>query len=465
MSKTLVFFPRAKPLINISKCFDFPSLLSEENTISMCTSEVLKWMPSIHTKSYESTWTTSDESKFFDILYLLSFLRGKNRALRHFVRLRMFGQEIFRLGNATKILKHFVSRSRILIFLPRLYFGRYNPQECLDLLRKHGIVKSNDISFFCELLASSEVAKVVAITTLKDPQIYDLVSAANSLNLPTHLILDSWDNIGCSAAIPEITGDLILWSQQQLDEVKIYYPELAEKSQVLGTPRRLVSASVQEERKWHRDASVATNKSKFITILMVQAYFFDDTSAKLKNLEKILLEIIESHEFDFLIKVRAYPLKAPSHRFKFSVQEFIESRSNHRVQFFLSENAELRDDLVLSDIVISEISTGGLEAGLADIPTLFVYSNHSYLYMNGKKILDFKFAHDLVGKTPIFETQDLTGIRNTILAYISEIINKRNIHSQPLERVEQQSNWDYFASPFKEERFRMLLGERPKNFG
>lgn len=460
MPKTLVFFPRAKPMINISKYFDFSSLLTEEYVISMCTSEVLKWMPTNHVETYESTWTTNDDSKFFDVLYLLSFLRGKNRALRHFVRLRMLGQEKLRISNVAKILKHFMPRSKVLIFIPRLYFGGYNSHKCLEFLRKQGIVKSNDFGFFSEFLARNEVGKVVAVTTLKDPQIYDLVSAASSLNIPTHLILDSWDNIGCSASIPEITGNLVLWSMQQLYEVKLYYPELVEKSKVLGTPRRLLSALVQKERQWRRDAASHSNKRNSVTILIVQAYYFDDTSAKLQNLEKILLKIIASYELDFLIKIRAYPLKAPSHGFKSGVQEFIESRKNHRLRFSLSENAELRDDLVQADIVISEISTGGLEAGLAQIPTIFVYSNHDYLYMNGRKILDFKFAHDLVGRAPIFETQDLKGIENTMLAYIEEIIDSRNIHSQQLERGKQESNWDYFASPFDQESFSALLGVR-----
>jgi len=406
---------------------------------------------------YESSWTVLDESRFFDILYLLSSLKGKNRALRHFARLRLLGQDVLSFRNAKKILRNLLSKSSILIFFPALNSRRDSPQRCLEFLRKKGVVKSNDFDFFRKFLILNEVDKVVVITTLKDAQTYDLVSAANHLSISSNLILDSWDNIGCSAAIPEISGELILWSKQQSDEVKIYYPELAGKCRIMGTPRRLTTTSVQEERILHQRASSTLKKNKPFAILILQGYFFDDTLTTLKNIEKILIEIKEKSDFEFSINVRCYPLKAPSNRFKLDMHEFVESRRNSRVKFSLSGDVELRDDLIQSDIVISEISTGGLEACLAGIPTLFVFSSHNFLYMNGRKILDFKYAHDLIGKAHVVNAHDLERIKNTILAYISQISDRQYTNAQELEQTKQSDNWDYFASSFDEESFRILL--------
>ena len=458
MSKTLVFFPKEKPMINLIRYTKLNFADSSKQVIFLSSFLNSKQVIDKGAHFYSSNWTSEEETFFFDLLYLFALKSRHNWALRHLVRPRFLGRDALSWRTLRTILRHCVAKRKVLRMAFLLIRYLEKPHECLRVLRQKGVIKANDATFFCEFLKSERVDSVVIASTLKDSQSYDLVDAANTLGIRVSILVDSWDNIGTSPCIPDFSGNLYLWSEQQLEEVKLYYPHATARSLILGTPRRAVAESVKRDREQLHKEIKQENGIMLVKILFIQAYFFDDTSLTFKFLEKVLLDLSKKFNIRFLITVREYPFKAPSQNFRENLAGYFEDRDNsdQNCRYIRSGNGELRDDLLAANFVISEISTGGLESYLADVPTLFIYSNHKRLYMNGAKVLNFKFASDLMDVIPAIERGHLESLEREILKFL-QLLGVHGWRPQVKEFTAKRYR-EYFAADYRIEEFFSLFG-------
>jgi len=458
MTKTLIFFPREKPLLNFQRYLNLDELVRKRNILVLCNSRISAESKRNYMSSYSSNWTNQEETLLFDILYLLSSIRPANKALRHFTRVRLVGPEVTSLRNLKALVAHFLAKVWELRILPRLIPFRKDPQKSLKVMRSKGLIGSGDTEALMRFLRINKINKVIIATTLKDSQTYDMLEATSIAGIPVSIMIDSWDNIGCAAVLPKVSGNIYLWSQQQIEEICLYYPDQLEKCIILGSPRSYFAKSIREERE-RNSLIVSKKKSKNILhILYIQAYFYDDTISTLVNLGRIMQEVSKHFDTEIDVCIRRYPLIAPSHTFDSELEVFLQTLNlqDARVCFRISSNSELKDDLISANKVVSEISTGGLESLLADIPTTFVFSKHRIRYINGDKILDFKFAADLFEVATVVEGKNFESLRTIMWNFVSE-------HFTMKARLREKENQltrrpkEYLASEFKPDLFESIF--------
>lgn len=423
MKNVLVFFPREKPMFNLNKGVDL-AVLGEQlgvNIVYLSNKRTdLFNIPMDKLEHFESSWSKRDETIFFDSLYIASWVRNKNPALRHLLRVRILGNEPMKVRYLAKVFRNLFYKLRTIKFFSQIRAIKEPPEVLLENLRRKGIVSSNDRAMFEDILLKSMVDSVIICSTLKDATTYDLLSAAKKLSIPTSILVDSWDNIGTAPAIPDISRCLLLWSNQQLDEINMYFPEFANRAQIIGSTKRndIVKAKKAYMLQSKMKIEKASQRSKF-NILYIQAYFHDDSRQTLVNLRDIFKNLIKELNIDIKVTIRRYPFPSPSNKSFFNIKEdvFSEMRDT-TLEFCESKEGDILQDILCADLVLSEISSGGLEAIFAEKPIIFIFSNHTEAYLTGKKILDFKFASDLLSNYEIVLNTDKLILKRTLERYL-----------------------------------------------
>ena len=463
MKNVLVFFPREKPMLNLSKGVDLAGLgkLLGVNIAYLSNKRTdLFNIPMDKLEHFESSWSKRDETIFFDSLYIASWLRNKNPALRHLLRVRILGNEPMKVRYLAKIFRNLFYRLRAIKLFSQMRVFKEPPEVLLENLRRKGIVSSNDRAIFEDILLKSMVDSVIICSTLKDATTYDLLSAAKKLSIPTSILVDSWDNIGTAPAIPDISRCLLLWSNQQLDEINIYFPEFANRAQIIGSTKR--SDIIRAKKAYILQSKIKKGKtlqqSKF-NVLYIQAYFNDDTIHTLVNLRDVFKNLIEECSIDIRVTVRRYPFPSPSNKSLFNIRDNVFSEMRHTaLEFCESKEENILHDILHADLVLSEISSGGLEAIFAEKPIIFIFSNHKEAFLTGKKILDFKFASDLLSHYKIVLNTDKMMLKRTLERYLPPRMDSSTllINEVPVDKSKPRGD-SYFGEDFNLEKLKEAL--------
>jgi hypothetical protein len=334
-----------------------------------------------------SSWTPSDQSAFYKTMLFFRTISHKSFRSHsiQWLRFAIFGNEIHRLN-----LKLALSQSYLILRFIIKYLKQ--PLRTIFTIMREGSLPSDKIRLpafdemqICNLLESEKPDCVVIQSTLSDLTLYNILYLLQSFACPSLVIVDSWDNIGTRPMIPNETNKYLVHSQQQiLVANKVYGLEPA-KMTLFGTPR------IPQIRE-----VLSVKRKSVIRIGYLQGLPADDLELNLKNLTQSMQAFLQSQELysEFTILIRPYPIKTD--KVLASVLS-ISNQFGNRVAIQSLEHS-LEDLFECVDFIVSEVTTAGIEAACAGLPTIFIASNSHNLYMNGETLLKSFHSIDLEPK-------------------------------------------------------------------
>jgi len=409
MNNILVYFGHEKPLSNLMTYNAFNELIPI-NTLKLLNNMDSNRYKSITNKiDFQSSWSSIDKKIFYDHLLVKNFLNTRNKPLNIFLINQLFGP--------FKLLKpsfFFTSFQFFFHFIKQINFRSIyksysgNSDVLLHELRKNGKIKSDDSEFFSKILDLHHVSKVLIISTLSDPSVFDLIKVCESLGISSILVPDCWDNISTSYGIPENFTKILLWSEQQKRDMVEFYPSTSSKIEIIGSYRLNLKQSISDYNHWFK-----SSKLREFTILYLEGYFLENRMNSINSLITAINSVSQFKQIQIRIIFRPYPLK------KQTLGKLGENTSlnfdNHIKQenifFQVSSNAHLYQDVKNADLIISELSTAGLEAAFRGIPVLFIFSSKSPKRLDSKRSLKFTYAKDLYRFFQVINLEDSDAIK------------------------------------------------------
>jgi len=389
MKSNLVYFGHEKIIYNLNS-YQMLEKLFNDKFIMLIPSRFNKELFSSQNTIISSIlWEPQEERLFWNYLLWANFLTKRNTTLNMFLRVNCFGTS--KIYNAKSVISALKNAFRMLttinwFILRKIY--RYNSSEILGFLRTNKIIKSNCVSLFKDVIRLNTISKVFIISTFNDPSIFDLVEACDSLGIPVIVLPESWDNISTSIAIPHKINGLYVWSDQQTREVREFYPELVQKTHVIGS-YRITNAINANKLMINNNLS-----KKSIKILYLEGYYLEDI---INVMNKVLTALTQNEQFKFFnieIIYRNYPLKKQTDS-NFIRNDLSKLKLPQNISVKNSRKNRLWEDLEDTDLVISESTTAGLEAAFQLKPVIFIYSKKSRKYIDTKKSYKFSYASDL----------------------------------------------------------------------
>ena len=369
--------------------FDLPSLESkyEMSYFVIGSTERLRQYANLIPPKFQevpTSWSPNDQSIFNKTALLFrTFASRKFRSRSsHWARYSMFGNQRQEL-RLKLFLRNIIGVSVFII----KYLNR--PFSVIFSSAREGTISSDLISFpesdknLIRNLLSSEAPDLVVIqSTLSELPLYNIVSSLNRMSCPSLLIVDSWDNIGTRPLIPRDVNKYLVQSPQQAFLATTLYKLNPEQVRLFGTPRIPRIYDVP-----------AIQGGSVLRIGYLQGLPADDLELNIKNLQDILYKFLKekSHYSDFILVVRNYPIKADK------VKEHVSLISEALGSRVIPQSADetLQDLFNQSHVIISEVTTAGLEAACAGIRTIFIASNSARVYMNGQRLLQSFHSFDL----------------------------------------------------------------------
>lgn len=392
-----------------------------------------------HTISCSISWEPQEERLFWNYLLWANFLTKRNTSLNMFLRVNSFGTSkiyntkslIFALKNAFRMLT-----SINWLVLRKIY--RYDSSDILKFLRTHKIIKSNNVSLFVDVIRLNQISKVFIISTFNDPTIFDLVEACDSLGTPVIVLPESWDNISTSISIPHKITGLYVWSDQQSSEVRDYYPDLVQKTHVIGSYR------ITHAINFRKPVMKNTLSKKSFKILYLEGYYLEDILNVMNKLLAVLTQIEQFRLFDIEIVYRNYPLKKQTDP-NFVRNDLSKLKLPHNISVKNSRNKGLWEDLENTDLVISESTTAGLEAAFHIKPIVFIYSKKSKKYVDTKRSYKFSYASDLKRYFSVIDI-DSKNYEKVLALEMNNLILNSELNDAKVNN--QLVILDYFGKPF-----------------
>jgi len=437
MGKSLVHFGHEKPIINLHSYGMFKSLIPN-NFVVLLPSHLHRYHDSIdNTVFYKESWSNADKTLFYNYLLIKNFITRRNKSLNFYLRVSLFSTDKIRNQKTLFFaIKHFfrtiVKINPILVFKIK----KLNSEKVLEILRERKILKSNNTDCFLTILETNQITKVFIITTFTDPGIFDLIKACNLLGIPSYVLPESWDNISTAIAIPSDLTELLVWSQQQHHEVKRFFEELSSRTKIIGS-YRITKAIANQKIHTSYQAKV---KGEF-KILYVEGYFLEDVNFILNRLIKVLAKIPQLKNTDIKIVYRKYPLEKQTNKFMDPVKLVGDSKLG-KIRFLISENNSLIADLELTDLVISESTTAGLEASFTRKPVIFISSKKSKKFIDTRRSYLFSYSNDLEDFFYVINFEDRNSDKLLTFALMTYIGCDQG--SKDINRL----NLTYFGEPF-----------------
>jgi len=439
MKSNLVYFGHEKIIYNLNS-YQMLEKLFNDKFIMLIPSRFNKELfSSQNTISCSILWEPQEERLFWNYLLWANFLTKRNTSLNMFLRVNFFGTS--KIYNTKSLIIALKNAFRMLTsinwwILRKVY--RYDSSEILGFLRTHKIIKSNCVSFFVDVIRLNQISKVFIISTFNDPSIFDLVEACDSLGIPVIVLPESWDNISTSISIPyKITG-LYVWSDQQSREVREYYPELMQKTHIIGSYR--ITNAINAKKLVMNN----TLSKKSIKILYLEGYYLEDIINVMNKLMVVLTQIEQFKLFDIEIIYRNYPLKKQTD-YNFIRIDLSKLKLPHNISVKYSTKNRLWEDLENTDLVISESTTAGLEAAFQLKPIIFIYSKRSKKYVDTKRSYKFSYASDLKKYFSVIDIDSKTSEKVLALEINNLILNSELNDAKMNNRL---VILDYFGKPF-----------------
>lgn len=326
----------------------------------------------------DSNWRL--ESKFavqFLVHLRLLFLRDKMRS-----HLKIVGRYVV-MGNSRNPIRSTLRLVRGLLSSVRTILKDKNLRRFLIALLAapldslHKVYASPDFETFLSLLNSENPDLVVAQTTLNDLSIFGLFEAARVAGVRSLLIIDSWDNLGTKPLLPIGPSKVAVWSKQTAKHALDFHGIPAKKIAILGTPRS-------------RTQAFPSTKPISLPLNLRVAYLegsSEDLEMNVSCIKYCFNSIKEDRNVPFS-KVELVIKPYPFHK-KYRQYDVFEFNSDSFMQIRVHEDPSSPIDWFLKDfdLVISETTTAGIQSASWRIPTLFVASNSSKVYLNGERAL------------------------------------------------------------------------------
>jgi hypothetical protein len=389
---------------------------------------------------YQTLWSMTDIERVSNILMMRAVFLRFNRALNLIARIKILGNE--RNIISTKSFKRLVSfiKYNSIFSLIKIYWLRNkSPEYLVNKFRP----RVSDIDAIYGILSRQNFQKLIVISTFKNPIIYDFLNAAELINKRVEIIVDSWDNIGTSFAIPETISKLWVWSQQQFEEVNLFFNNLSSKTEIIGNFRidKALNFQKVERGKLSGGGRLLVGQ---LNITYLQAYYYDNTISHLTLISEEILKLIVGHDKITKINliIRPYPHKSHGSK-RVNIDKIVSELKNnyqaHNLNIEVSKEIDLFDDLINTDLVFSEITSAGLESLFSGKPTVFLYGSSKLLYPNGTNLLIFKFVQDLLDFNLLYP-----GNRTSIRSRLSDFIFLKNQYM-----YYDESRHRYFGEKFQ----------------
>jgi len=439
MKSNLVYFGHEKIIYNLNSYQMLEKLFNNKFIILIPSRFEKGSFSSENIISSPISWEPRDEKLFWNYLLWANFFTKKNTTLNMFLRVNFLGTS--KIYNTKSLLIALKNVFRMLTsinwpILRKIY--RWNSSEILRSLRTHKIIKSNCVSFFLEVIRLNQIKKVFIISTFNDPSIFDLVEACDSLDIPVIVLPESWDNISTSISIPHKLTGLYVWSDQQYKEVAQYYPELLQKTHIIGSYR--ITRAINY-RKPELNNSLSKKSFK---ILYLEGYYLEDITNVMNKLLVVLEQIKQISLFDIEIIYRSYPLKKQTDPY-FVRNDLSKLKLPNNISIKRSSETNLWEDVENVDLIISESTTAGLEAAFQLKPILFIYSKKSKKFVDTKRSYKFSYASDLKKYFKLIDIDSITS-QNILSTEINNLIFNSEINDT--KNNDRLVTLDYFGKPF-----------------
>lgn len=360
-----------------------------------------------------STWSSDAQTTFYRLSLFLRviFWKETRSNFAQWLRYSIIGNQ--RGGAKTKsllaIIFHMVEFA--VRDISRFSFFLYS-------LAKYGSVPSNSIRFpgvdrelLQEFLNKADPDIVLIQSTLNDLSLANLLLLLAENGIPSLVLVDSWDNIGSKPVIPKDIRNLLVLSPQQRKIAMEVYGLDNSQVEVFGTPRISHISKVRKLRD-----------TRSLRIGYLQAMPADDLQRNLEVLLSLSNQLISKTALydNFEIEIRTYPLK--SERKQRMLEESFHEMYGDKIK--VQHPLETMEELFRNvDVVVSEITTAGIEAACKGIPTIFIASDSNQIYMNGRRALSTLHACELEERgfgviTGTNKQSDFSLLQETLNSYV-----------------------------------------------
>lgn len=449
MGKVLCFIGTEKSLSNIFKYNFFEKLFNDEIVIATTSKIAEQYKSNIKLISYSSNWSPVDIDTFNLHLLFRNFFTRRNKALNYELRNRVFGPyKIRSLKLALYALKYFkisILRIRWTFLFNNLFKSSH---QILLGLRMLGKINQGDYSSLHRILTENKITTAIAITPFRDPKIYDLAQACYDSNTTLHILTECWDNVSSGYGLPDHISKLHLWSKQQLQDISKFYPKYNNKSEIIGSYRRTYSQDFRSSTRLH--------KNEF-HILYLEGYFYENLNYTINKVLKAVMKsdlVIKNNKINLV--VRKYPLKRQSVNL---VEEnnWLGSIKMDKCTIDVSESklSDLNDEFQNTDLVVSELTTAGLEAKFRGIRTYFVGSHASPRFLDSAAGYNFSFAQ------PIKESKNFfnLSINKDFNRLVGSLANLSVNDLGGYRTLDYLENINFYAEPFDFTKWNSLINE------
>jgi hypothetical protein len=320
-----------------------------------------------------------------------------------------------------------------------------NAETLLSQLRLNERITAEDSQTFIRILEQNSISKVLIISTLSDPSIFDLVRVCHNSGIACFLLPDCWDNISTTYAIPDDFTKIFLWSEQQRKDINQFFPSLREKIEIIGSYR----INLEVSRISYKQRLDSLKQHQF-NILYLEGYFFENRINVINFLVKAIDMVKEFKGVEIKITYRPYPLKKQTIGDSVINKpiNFNAFKANANIRIMSSLNTKLSQDLQSTDLIISELSTAGLEAAFKAIPVIFIASTNSPKRLDSNKSYEFTYAKDLYNYFNVVHLEEDNSIE-VLYQYLQKIfILKKHLDYDPLVVDKIFSDLEYLAKPF-----------------
>jgi hypothetical protein len=263
------------------------------------------------------------------------------------------------------------------------------------------------------------------------------------------VFVECWDNISTGYGVPKGISNLYLWSEQQLRDFYNFNSMSSTKSFVSGG-YRISHAKNYLKIKSKIDKDYQSDTLK---ILYLQGYFYENLNFAIAKIISSIMAVKSKNRVfpNIKIIVRKYPLKRQSIQKEIGLK--YQNLNTNLDQEFLevsnSNNISIDIDLSEADLVISELTTAGLEAAFRKIPVIFVGSNSSIRFLDSMAGYNYSFAKDiplLFNLINLSKETDLELLKKLIYSLIFLNDETYNLKSKLLLN---DSDLELFGKPFE----------------
>lgn len=384
MSNILFFIGKEKTILNIKR-YEYQNILGLNKFINLTTEDIYKLHSDIpNCIQFRSFWTKEEISVFFNHLLFRNFFKFNrgNTPLNMELRVKLLGPyKLKTLDKFSTSIKYLYNSLKLISWLILVKSIKKRPEYLLFELRKKGKLGLGDVEQFKKILMENSVSAVVTFSSLKDPKLFDLSTACKFLKIELHYFPECWDNISTGFEPPSHITHMHLWSQQQMKQVAYLNRDSRMKIDVYGSYR----ASHAISSKLKLDMNIS--KISKLSILYLEGYFYEDLNfVTTKIIEAITSENlrISPSITEINLIIRKYPLKRQTIEFSETNNAISREIFWKGIKIVISEtkNFKLAEDLTQTHLIISELTTAGLEAALSGFSVIFVGSKRSPRYLD-----------------------------------------------------------------------------------